>query len=484
MTSVPVTVPVLTTVMGLVLLLGAGGLRRGALLGPLGLATGMLVAVFGVRPLLMAQRDSFDFYGLRVTDGFVLASWIGLVALVCLYTGYGLASLARRSRLRVGPPGRAARPRPAVPDPAVPDPVVPDPALPEPPMRAALLTAVVLVGAWFVALAAFGGGISFLALMFAGRSDQVAARMSGLPALVMALPVVGALVLAVVRVQLERVRRLSAGERLAFWATIAAAVVPATALGTRRFLLPVLILALVAALAPSWNRRVRASQVALGIGALVVLATVPFVRSAGSRTPGTSLTGAMVDYYGSTGPTSVVEKFFLSYDTEMFSYVAYVAPRLGADMPWGRGRGTVVELLTAPLPAGVVSESWSNERLTSLFGGSCGEFLCPVPSLPGALYFDLAMVGVVLGMVLFGWAVRAAESGPVTGTGARLVVAMGFIAFVPNVVRGNPATQLAILAQIVVVALVVLWVLGRSGRAVGRRPRPTRATVDVGGGVS
>ncbi|GEM_PF-2079535 len=444
------TVPVLTTVLGAVLLLALGGTRRGVLVGPLGLTVFMLVAIYGLRPLLMIDRAAYDFYGLRVTDGFQQATWVGLVAVVSLFVGY-----AARAARHVPTPGRGAVPhdgddgRAGVAD-----------ALARVPLRGAAAFCVATVLLWFAAIAAYGGGAGFLSLMFSGRSAAVDARLEGMPAIVMALPVVGALALAAVRVVRDRRVRPTTGERLFFWAAVAFAVVPTTALGTRRFLLPVVLLAVVAASARAWDRRVRPSHVALAVVGLLALAIVPFVRSAGSRSEGASLGTAMQEFYEVEGTRGIAESFLLSYDTEMFSYVAYAAPRLGGDLPVGWGRGTVLELVLAPLPAGVLgTESWSNSRLRAMFGGSCAEYLCPVPSLPGALYLDFAFAGVVLGMLVFGWFVHASQAALPSARGARLVLTLGFISFVPNVVRGNPAAQLAILAQVVVLTIVGLWLL-------------------------
>ncbi|WP_265522571.1 hypothetical protein [Oerskovia flava] len=419
----------------------------------------MVVAIYGVRPLYMVQRDSFDFYGLRVTDGFALATWIGLAALVAMYLGY-TASAMHRSRSRARVDG-SERKSPSTGGIHAADPTPTHVAgKPEISILAASVACAGLVVAWFVLLAVYGGGAAFLTLMFSGRSAQVSQRMEGMPAVVMALPVVGVLVVAVVRVLVERTRRLHRPERLTYWVVTLLAIVPTSVLGTRRFLLPVLLAAIIAALAPSWNRRIRLRHAGIGLVGLLALAIIPFVRSAGSRTGDASLAGAMRDYYATEGPAAVMENFFLSYDTEMFAYVSYVAPRLGGDLPLGMGRGTFLEVMMAPVPAALVpTESWSNERLRTIFGGSCVEYLCPVPSLPGALYFDFALPGVIVGMFLFGWALHVAGQSFTSATGTRLVVVVAFISFIPNIVRGNPASQLAILVQVIIVAVGVLWLL-------------------------
>ncbi|MFJ5698442.1 O-antigen polymerase [Arthrobacter sp. NPDC093139] len=421
--------------------------RRGSLLSPYSLVLLILLSIYGVRPLLMpGEPRSFMFYGYSITSGFEQAALLGFLGIMAFILGYVAVKLGltsknsapmmttivnkTESRLHDSAPSRAA---------------------------AAAWT---LFAAWFAAMVALGGGIGFLAVLFAGRSEQSLDALAGVPAFIFALPVIGCLLIAAVRLQHERATPYIKSQNIGYWLVAAASVVPPSALGTRRFLIPSLVIVLLGALANDWQRKIKLKWIVAGLGVFLALAAIPFVRSAGSRTSGsTDLLGSMAAYFREEGVRGALNNFFLSWDTEMFNYVAYLSQRMGDEISFGLGRGTVGELLAMPIPAAISPfPRWNDMLLKYAFGSECSiETACPVPSIVGVLYSDLATPGLLLGMVLIGGMSARFEERLVAATGTRVGVLLLAAGFSVLVARGNSMAQVWLAVQ----CFVVWWLIHR-----------------------
>jgi hypothetical protein len=449
-----VIVPVLTCIISAVGILVFTRLRQGPLISPITISLLLMFSIFGVRPLLMMEADLYSFYGSDVRRGFETAEWVGLLATIALVVGYGFSKAIRSSR----EPSASVAVVGSDTDESS------DVALSR--IKVAAVISGGLLVAWLLVMVVLGGGVSFLTVLFAGRSDAVNARLTGLPAVVPALPVVAALIMALARIGTERVRRLARSETVVYWVIIALCVIPPSALGTRRFLIPCVLAGLLGAVLPRWNKVVSLRMVALAVVGFLALAIFPFVRSAGSRTQSSDLAGAMVDYFQSEGLTGTLQGFFVSYDTEMFNYISYLAPRLGDSIEYGLGRGTLGDLLLAPIPAAFAPvETWSNQILIAAFGGVCGPSVCPVPSVVGILFYDLALPGVFVGMLLIGVLLARFDGAFLGAKGPKLAVLLVLAAFTPQLVRGNTISQLWIAAQALVLLLLADYVVKRICRA-------------------
>lgn len=439
-------------------------LRIGAIVSPLSITIFVLVSIYAIRPILMIGSENYFLYGTSIRRGFEYSTWVGLVAVVSMICGFSFLRLQKPKQVE-GEFVQTRRPRAIDGKRVI-------------PMAAA--AAMAAVAAWIGSQLLIGGGSAYLAELFAGRSELNEEAQSGVPAVVDTLPMIGALIVCLARLEVQRARKLLTREHILFWLAIAACVVPPTALGIRRYLIPTLLGALIAVVAPRWTSILRLRwAVALGV-AFVALVSIPFVRSEGSRTQSSSFTGALLDYIGGQGVGGAMYQYFTSYDTEMFSYVALIRQNHLEGFHLGSGQWLLGDLFIETLPASLSVQSFSNELLTYNFGGGCGNPYCPVPSLPGVLVADFGLAGVAIGMFALGLLFQRVEPSRTFSMQGFAPVAFVLWCAVPTIVRGNSVRLLSIYLQaavVVVVACYLLVLIQRSSSA--GRPRAPEGSPSV-----
>ena len=452
--KVTTTLAWVTILVGVVSLVAATRGRRGPLVSPFSTCMFVLVSVFGIRPVLMAADDQFVFYGIDVRDGFDKATQIGLLAVVCLagaYFTYGTRTVRSVDVVDAEPTLSIER---------------------------SAKIGLVLTGLWLAAMAAAGGGVGFVTVLFTGRNAATRAAIEGLPNLISALPTAAAVLVSATRIETQRHRPLTRSETTWFWLTTAVTLLPPLALGTRRFLLPSVIAVALAICVPKWRQRVPLRTAALGVLSFLVLIAIPFVRSTGSRTGRTDVVGAIGDFFGREGLSGALNRYFLSYDTEMFGYVSLLSSRLGSQIRYGHGRWLFGDLALSPLPHGLVTKLGtqlrSDEILTQTFGTSCLRGVCPVPSLPGVLLSDFGVIGVGLGMIAVGFLCARFEREMPRSRGTRLLFLLTVGSFAPVLIRGNSPNLLWISMNVFLIALAAWKIQERTmSRLATTGVRPT-----------
>lgn len=431
----------------------------GRFIAPDSLAVFVLAAIFGIRPVLKATMAStiqasgklpWHLYGHPISqDGWDTAVWVGIVALLAYTVGAtGLTCSGVRGSRRLTQRDIRRRTRQgdqwsfgAM---------------------ACVVTALAGTGLYFGVIAVLAGSQAVVTL-FGGRSADT--TLPGLPEAVAIAGLSGSLAAAILMIS-RRERKLLPPHWAAIAFAILLSVIQVSLGGNRRFLIPAVLIPMIAWLIRR-PRRITLPWVAVGIAGGVFLSVVPMVRSAGARLPGENLFTASWRYVAEEGVLGSLLPVFTSYDTEMIDYIAVVAPTLGGSQPLGWGRGTVLEFLTRPAPSGALSgevsgQSFSDTVLTSVWGGGCADAVCPVASVAGVSYFDGGMVGVVIGCLLFGAALRCLSSlwnraEELTDSAVLAVVVLssfGLIAARTNTVH---ATWWALYALII--ALVAFWLL-------------------------
>lgn len=355
---------------------GLGNLTMRALR-PESQASLMLFAIFCIRPLI-TRNDYLLFYGAQVDPaGRNQALVVGCTA----FAGLTLGIMMARRRAK-GPASSTAPPL----------------GRGVPASNSIWLWGLLgIVG--YVLLIVIIQGSSVANSLADGRSEEFDLL---LPEVFTMLPLSGP-----AAVSLALIRRKTGTITPAFAASafglILLSVAALSLLGTRRFVIPALLMPLVP-LVYQRGVRLRPRHLVTLVPVALFLLLLPLTRSAGGRRPGESLIAATVRVFREQGITETVLTFFTSYDTEMFDYIALVAPTLGGANPYGAGRGTFLEFLSRPLPAGLQS-AHSDTLISRNFGGvGCDQAACPVASLPGVLYFDFGLIGVLIGCVAAGYA--------------------------------------------------------------------------------
>lgn len=354
----------------------------GRFLAPDVMATAMIVAIFGVRPTFKDRFEEGPWYDMYVptVEGQHISLLVGVIAIVSFSIGTTIAQRTTRREARLDQ-FRSCQSTKQI------------------RFTAGQVIALSAISAftYVAALTAFAGPGIFSQLQN-GRSADLA--IGGIPEIVMIIPLTAS-VAAAIFLLTHKNRRLLAVEIIVLLMATITSVTLVSQLGNRRFIIPAVLIPLTAALIRK-PARVKLIHIGLATVGVLLLATIPMVRAAGARRPGEGLLSAGWRYLQEEGPSGVIRPIFVSYDTEMFDYIAVVAPTLESDR-FGWGRGTVVEFITRPLPATWIDgPAWSNSLMTQFFGGGCGDPVCPVASLPGVLYFDGGLTLVAVGSLIAG----------------------------------------------------------------------------------
>jgi len=364
----------------------------GRFLAPDSMAAIMLIAIFTIRPVFTNRFDELAWYGFYLPDQAeeTLALGVGITALIGLLLGVFLARLRPRKLQALEDRSGGLRSYDGWSF-----------------SRGKLVFATVAGLGAYVALLVAVAGPDVIRQLAGGRSSEVA--LAGVPEIVMMIPLAGSIAAAIFILGAKD-RELVFLDIVLIIGSAAASILMVSQLGTRRFIIPAMLLPVLAALIRK-PVRVKAGHIIIGAVAILFLAIVPMVRAAGARRVGENLATASWRYFQEEGIGGVLRPVFASYDTEMFDYIAVSSQGLSGDQ-YGLGRGTVLEFITRPIPSftgigEITGVPFSDQMIARLFGGGCGEPFCPVASVAGVLYFDGGFILVFLGSIAFGMGVRA-----------------------------------------------------------------------------
>lgn len=358
----------------------------GRFLAPDTTSAAMLFAIFGIRPLFGDRFEGEPWYGMYMPtqEGENIAILVGMMAALGIAIGAtcmnGRATKAKKRNMK-------------------------SPIRTPAPIRFGtkdVLIATFTAAAVYIGLLVAMAGVQILGQLRQGRSAELA--IGGIPEIVMIIPMTGSISTAVFLLA-SRKRRILIPEVIILVIAIFISILLVSQLGNRRFIIPAVLIPVIAALIrrPS---RVRPWHLIAATISVLMLAIIPMVRAAGARHPDETMLGAAWRYLQKEGLSGTIKPVFVSYDTEMFDYIAILAPKLSQE-GFGWGRGILLEFISRPAPGGMTTAtSWSDALLTKLFGGGCGDPFCPVPSFPGVLYFDGGLVAVALGSLIMGALLR------------------------------------------------------------------------------
>lgn len=354
----------------------------------------MLAILFGIRPIYLISEGQFDYLGYQIGREITAAIGLGLLGTVSFMVGYfGF----RRDHL------------------AAPD---EQPRDDEPPVSAAATTTAISVGflAGVLGLALFavhllrmGPPAWALSVWLSGRSNELVDAVAGTSEYLSAGPIL--LACAATAIGVVSAWRLTRWQLLgiAAMATMSAAIFSVG--GDRRFLIPSLGVPVVAYYLSTSRRPGRTLMLALVPLAFVVLATIPYGRSAGARDQAGGVVPIFAEAF--SAPLTAWNRFITSYDTEMVGALAVQVQLQRGPDDFYYGRATIGDLLIAPIPSALFPAkpiTARNDVLIRAFGAPCTVLpgtLCPDFSVIGTFYQDLWWIGVIAGMAALGAMSRA-----------------------------------------------------------------------------
>lgn len=365
----------------------------GRLFSPTSMSCLMLMAIFGIRPIAIHFWGGPLLYGIDPSSGFRFAQRVGMLSAIGFAAGTAVAGTKPNFAASNSAPRRITRSGNRQ-------------EIDFSRLTARAVLRVSIVGLCLgILLVVAKGGVAGARAIVGGRSEAASAVIEGLPVFVLVLPLLGSVAAAIYILCVAGNRKLAAGEALTIAAAVMVSAISNITLGNRRFIIPSLLVPLAAIIFARRGKLPRLAVPALPV-TLGIFLVLPFVRSAGARTPGQSLTSAIVDRLVSGGVVGSLRNFFTSYDTEMFDYIALIGPRLGSSVPYGAGRGTFLEFVQYPLPGSLAGPMYSDSLLQAFYGA---QKVRPVESSPGTLVFDFGLIGMMIGMFAMGWFLRRIE---------------------------------------------------------------------------
>lgn len=376
----------LVDVIAVVLVISSCPLRGlSRVLAPETFVTAVLFAVFAIRPLYADRR----FYGQVPTlDGQITASMVGTVLLWSIAAGVMWRD--RGFAVRCTPVRASGNSSPNI-----------------SPSRVVFVS-VAALAIYFVGLAALIGP-SAVAAMFGGRRSGLAS--TGVPEFWVSVPLAGSIASAVLILS-RRSCVLSVPDWLAVGICTSGTLVAVSSEGSRRYIIPAILIVAIALLMRR-PLRVRMWQLPVGVLVFAFMAILPTVRSAGARRGGENiLSASMRSFSDEGGIAGSLRYMFTSFDTEMYDFIAMLAPELKSGrISLGWGRGTIIEFIAHPFPKALTPFAERTLELKQfLFNYQCLDGFCnapfPVLSAGGTFYFDGWYFGVLIGGVGTGFILR------------------------------------------------------------------------------
>lgn len=366
--------------IGVLVLVASSLIARIDAFDPLFTGTLTFAVLFGVRPLLMIWGGEESYYGVDISESLTTATLLGLMGFSAFVVGYVCVS---RSKI-------------------VSAEAAPTKDVPAPLARAALVGLTILGAAIYAAFLAwrFGSVGRGFEMVRAGRSLELASGFGGASEYLTAAPIL-ATVGAAALVITQR-GRLSLVDRVLLLAATCVPLLIFGFLGNRRFVIPAVLIPLVAwylvtAVRPKWK-----TVIIGGAVAFLVLAAVPYARAAGARDQAGGFVPAMQALLKSPVEL-IVDRFLGSHDTEMVAALA-VQTEIVRQPYWGRA--SVGDLLIAPIPSALFPKPVTarNEVLIEIYGAPCQAVggRCPDFSVVGTFHQDLPYGGVVVGCLMLG----------------------------------------------------------------------------------
>jgi hypothetical protein len=338
-----------------------------------------MVSLFSVRPLAMlAAGETGSYRWFNIQDSITLALAICSLGVMSYLAGYFLFS-----RAPVPKSGRSQ--------------------IFFSKKRLHAVAAFYIIASLFLTAAYLGSNpIATLAVLSRGRSDVIGEYITVHSEYLFVAPLLLSCAATLIILGNEK-WTISIQKRLILFILIATPLAYFYLVGTRRFMLPALLVPSVAYLLKS-GKRPRARHIALGIPFFLIFAAIPFMRTEGAR----EQIGGFGDQISFAFTRSGIWKdIFLGPDTEMLPAFAVEVKVLDDYNKFFYGRAVFGDLAFAPIPSALFPKPVSarDQMLIEAFGSRCSAnpgALCPDFSIIGTFYQDFWIPGVMLGMMISG----------------------------------------------------------------------------------
>jgi len=385
-TTVSLFLAAATIVVAALPLAGRVRARSFDLLEPIVGGTIMLAVIFGIRPVAMLIAGDFIYRGVDITPEFPYTVALGLVGTGTFVAAY---EWMRHRELRDSPSLHRAERRIE---------------------RRIAYGYVATLGVLSVLL--FGLHLSWLGsdladglrLLAGGQSPELVSRWAGTTEYLSTSPILAASAATILGVATRW--RLTRFQLALLAVLIAYPLVVFYLSGTRRYMLPCLLVPLATWMLMSGRRPGGRLLLVVIPVAFVVLATIPFVRWASTRDEGGGVAAALVQAI--ENPARAVQRFILGPDTNMVPALAIEVSVLRSPGDFFYGRATFGDLLLAPVPHIMIPDkpqTARDELLTRAFGAPCqvsAEGVCDDFSIVGTFYQDFWLPGVAILMGIVG----------------------------------------------------------------------------------
>lgn len=392
------------------------------LLEPIVGSTIVLAVVFGIRPIAMLVADDFVYRDVDIAPHFPYTVALGLLGTVAFVAAYEWARHKLPASSSQGRESRISRP------------------LAFGSVAVLALLSVLLFG---LHLSRLGSNLADgFRLLVGGQSPDLVARWAGTSEYLSTSPILAACGATLLGIATRW--RLTRFQLLFFVVLIAYPVAMFYLSGTRRYMVPCLLVPLVTWMLMSVRRPGGRLLLALIPISFLILATIPFARWVGTRDDATGGIGTVI-VQAIEDPARAVHRFILGPDTNMLPALAREVSVLTAPEDFFYGRATVGDLFLAPIPHLIFPDkpqSARDELLTRTFGAPCrlaGDGVCDDFSIIGTFYQDFWVPGVAILMGGVGAASAWLWSRWHKSPGdQRLIVATGtWVVFVPIIFRAG-----------------------------------------------
>ncbi|MGI8707388.1 MAG: O-antigen polymerase [Actinomycetota bacterium] len=339
--------------------------------------------------------------------------------------------------------------------------------------RYGIFVSVLSALAYAIHLARGGGLSTSLRTLAAGDSPDTSRLVESSSEYLSAAPILVACAGIIIAASIQHLNRFQKA------IVVAASLYPTVLfflLGNRRFIIPSILIPVIASYFMSGRRPRRLTLLVVAPLTFLLVATIPYARTSGAR----EQAGGTAPIYQKAlaRPADVWDRFIGGVDTAMLPALGIELDTLKRPSDFYLGQASVGDVFLAPIPHVLFPSkpvTARNDMLIRSFGVPCSRAGCADFSIIGTFYQDGWWVGVGLGMLLVGvasgWVWRRRLEAP--SDPRRVVVAATTAVFLPIIFRAGFMPSFTWFLMFLVPSLVGLELACRQRPGQSATPRAT-----------